>query len=104
MPSTQEYVDYIIDLLSEVPELATRKMMGETMLYASGRLFGGIYDDRLLLKITPSAEAAFPKAERVLPYEGSKTEMILVDTEDRSRLAEIISSMLPELPAPKKRK
>lgn len=104
MPSTQEYVDYIIDLLSEVPELATRKMIGETMFYASGKLFGGIYDDRLLLKITPSAESAFPNAERALPYEGSKTKMILVDTEDRGRLAKIISSMLPELPAPKKRK
>lgn len=104
MPSSREYVDYIIDLLSEVPELETRKMMGETMLYTSGRLFGGVYDDRLLLKITPSTETAFPDAKRSLPYEGSKTEMILVDTEDRSHLAEIISSMLPELPAPKKKR
>lgn len=79
-------------------------MMGETMLYASTKLFGGIYDDRLLLKITPSSEAAFPNAKRILPYEESKTKMIPADIEDRGHLAKIVSSMLPELPAPKRKR
>ena len=104
MPSTDEYVSYALDLLSEVPEVTTRKMMGETVLYASGRLFGGVYDDRLLLKATPSSEAMLPDALRETPYEGSKTEMLLVDFEDRSRLAQIIASMLPELSASKKKR
>ena len=103
MSSTQEYVDYALDLLSGVPEVTTRKMMGETVLYASGRLFGGVYDDRLLLKATLSSEAMLPDAPRVIPYEGSRVEMLLVDFEDRGWLAQVVASMLPELPAPRKR-
>ncbi len=77
MPSTQEYVDYVLGLLSEVSDIMTRKMMGETMLYASGKFFGGVFDDRLLLKVTPSSEAMLPDVRRELPYEGAKAEMFL---------------------------
>lgn len=104
MSSSAGYVEYVLDLLSEVPDITTRKMMGETMLYASGRLFGGVYDDRLLVKATESSEAMLANAERMLPYEGAKTEMILVDVEDRGKLADLVAAMLPELPAPKKRR
>lgn len=104
MSSTQEYVDYALDLLSGVPEVTTRKMMGETMLYASGRLIGGVYDDRLLLKATPNSEMMLPDAPRVIPYEGSRGEMLLVDFEDRGWLAQVVASMLTELPAPKKKR
>ena len=78
-------------------------MMGEYVLYYQGRVFGGIYDDRFLVKPVKSAVAMLPDAERELPYDGAK-EMLLVDTEDREFLKELIKAMYAELPAPKKRK
>ena len=78
-------------------------MMGEYVLYYQGRVFGGIYDDRFLVKPVKSAVSMLPDAERELPYDGAR-EMLLVDTEDRAFLRELIEAMYPELPGPKKRK
>ena len=69
------------------------------MLYSDDILFGGIYDDRLLLKDTPAARAAFP--EEQIPYEGAKP-MLLVDSEDATRIADVVAAMLAELPKPKR--
>ena len=57
MASTPEYLEYVLDLLSDVPDVTTRKMMGEYLLYASGKLFGGVYDDRFLVKDTETSRA-----------------------------------------------
>lgn len=79
-------------------------MMGEYILYCRGRVFGGIYDDRFLVKPTPAARIMLPQAETELPYEGAK-EMLLVDRiEDRDFLTALIVAMVPELPTPKKGK
>ena len=75
MASTDEYLEYVLDLLREVPEVTYRKMMGEYMLYCEGVLFGGIYDDRLLLKDVPAARAAF--AVEQIPYPGAKPMLLL---------------------------
>ncbi|MDO5116951.1 MAG: TfoX/Sxy family protein [Eggerthellaceae bacterium] len=101
MASSEEYLDYVLDLLSIAPEITTRKMMGEYMLYSCGRIFGGVYDDRFLVKDTPASRAVLSTYE--MPYEGG-SPMLLVDIEDRVALAELIAEMLPDLPAPKKRK
>ena len=78
-------------------------MMGEYILYHRGRVFGGIYDDRFLVRPTKSALALMPDAERELPYEGAK-EMLLVDSVDsREFLTGLITAMADELPAPKKK-
>ena len=103
MASTQSYLEYVLDLLSGLEDISYRAMMGEYILYCQGRVFGGIYDDRFLIKPVKSAVAMLPDAERELPYDGAK-EMLLVDTEDRAFLKELIEAMYPELPAPKKRK
>ena len=103
MASTKSYLEYVLDLLSDLDGISYRAMMGEYILYYQGRVFGGIYDDRFLIKPVKSAVAMLPDAERDLPYDGAK-EMILVDTEDRGFLKELIEAMYPELPAPKKRK
>ena len=104
MASTPEYLEYVLDLLADVPEVTTRKMMGEYLLYAQGQLFGGVYDDRFLVKPTKAAAAMMPEAEKVLPYEGAK-EMLLVDNvEDRKFLHDLLDAMYKELPAPKKKK
>lgn len=73
------------------------------MLYASGKVFGGIYDDRFLVKPTPAATRLLSQAEMQLPYEGAKP-MLAVDFEDRRRLAELVEAMLPELPERRPRK
>ena len=99
MASSAEYLEFVLDLLREVPGLTHKKMMGEYLLYSDGVLFGGIYDDRLLLKDTPAARAAFP--EEQIPYEGAKP-MLLVDSEDPARVAEVVTTMLAELPKPKR--
>lgn len=101
MASTDEYLEYVLDLLREVPEVTYRKMMGEYMLYCEGVLFGGIYDDRLLLKDVPAARAAF--AVEQIPYPGAKP-MLLVDGEDPALVASIVDAMMPQLTKPKPRK
>ncbi len=93
----------MLDLLGELDNVAHRKMMGEYVLYYRGKVFGGIYDDRFLLKVTPASERLLPDAPRAIPYEGGK-EMLLVEIEDRDALYDVVDAMWEELPAPKKRK
>ena len=101
MASSKEYLEFVLELLGEVPAVTTRKMMGEYLLYASGKLFGGIYDDRFLVKDTPASRDRLPFSE--IPYEGA-APMLLVDTEDAEAVAELVEAMLPELPEPRKRR
>ena len=103
MSSTEQYLEFVLDLLSELDDVAHRKMMGEYVLYYRGKVIGGIYDDRFLLKVTPASERLLPEAPRAIPYEGAK-EMLLVEIEDRDALCDVGSAMWEELPAPKKRK
>ena len=101
MASNVEYLEYVLDLLADVEDVSTRKMMGEYLIYASGKLVGGVYDDRFLLKATDASRAALSVAE--VPYEGA-SEMMLVDVEDGAAVAALVAEMLPELPEPKKRR
>lgn len=101
MASSEEYLDYVLDLLRDAPAVTQRKMMGEYMLYSEGILFGGIYDDRFLLKDAPAAREAFPGEQA--PYEGARP-MLLVDSEDPALIARVVEAMLPQLPAPKKKR
>ena len=104
MASGKEYLDFILEQLSELDGITFRPMMGEYILYMKGRIFGGIYDDRFLVKPTKSAAAMIPDADRELPYEGAK-EMLLVDNVDnREFLKELLTAMYDELPVPKQKK
>ncbi len=103
MASTKEYLTFILEQLSGL-EVTSRAMMGEYVLYYRGKVFGGIYDNRFLVKPVNAAKALMPQAPFELPYAGAK-EMLLVETpEDREFLAQLLNAMEPELPAPKKRK
>lgn len=103
MPSTKEYLGFILDQLSLVGEITHKQMMGEYILYYRGRVFGGIYDNRFLVKPVKSARELMPDAPYELPYEGAK-EMLLVDNvEDKGFLARLVEGMYPELPEPKKK-
>lgn len=103
MTTSKDYLAYVLDLLSGVDGITHRAMMGEYVLYCQGKVFGGIYDDRFLIKPTESAKAMLPDAEYQVPYEGAKP-MLAIDFEGKLRLAEVVEAMVPELPEPKKRK
>ena len=103
MASRKEYLDYILEQLSGLDDISYRGMMGEYIIYYRGKVVGGIYDDRFLVKPTKSAAAMMPNADRELPYEGAK-EMLLVDNvDDKAFLSELLEAMADELPAPKKK-
>ena len=103
MSSTDQYLEFVLDLLGELDDVAHHKMMGEYVLYYRSKVVGGIYDDRFLLKVTPASERLLPEAPRAIPYEGAK-EMLLVEIEDRDALFDVVSAMWEELPVPKQRK
>lgn len=104
MASSKDYLEYILDQLSWLDDISYRTMMGEYIIYYRGKVVGGIYDDRFLVKPVKSAVAMMPDADMELPYEGAK-EMLLVDNvENREFLCNLLETMYDELPAPKKRK
>ena len=102
MASSKRYLEYVLDLLSELDDISYRAMMGEYVLYYRGRVFGGIYDDRFLIKPTESARRILPDADVEIPYDGAKG-MLLVESEDRELIGNMVEAMCDELPKPKKR-
>ena len=98
MASSKEYRDYILDQLSDLSDISCRAMMGEYIICYRGRIVGGIYDDRFLVKPVKSAAAMMPDAELEIPYQGAK-EMLLVDNvENRAFLRDLLEAMGKELP------
>ena len=104
MASTKEYLDSVLEQLSELDEVSCRAMMGEYILYYRGKVFGGIYDDRLLVKPVPAAVMLMPDAELELPYDGAKEMLLVDDVDNRVFLCELVQSMWEELPEKKKKK
>lgn len=103
MASGKEYLEFILEQLSLLEEITYKSMMGEYIIYYKGKIMGGIYDDRFLVKQTKSSLKLMPDADLELPYEGAK-EMILVDDVDNKEfLKKLFNAMYPELPQPKKR-
>ena len=104
MASSKEYLDFILEQLSELEEITYRAMMGEYILYYRNKIIGGIYDDRLLVKPVKSAVSLMPDTTYELPYEGAK-KMLLVDNVDSKEfLINLFDAMYEELPAPEKKK
>lgn len=104
MASSKEYLNFVLEQLSESDGITSKAMMGEYILYYRGKVFGGIYDDRFLVKPVPSAVKMMPDAQRELPYEGAK-EMLMVDRiDDRDFLRDLLNAMYDELPEPKKKR
>ena len=100
MASDKEYLEYILDQLSDLDDITFRPMMGEYILYFRGRVFGGIYDNRFLVKPVKAAEKLMPECERELPYEGAKEMLLVEETDDREFLRKLIESMYEQLPVP----
>ena len=104
MASSGEYLEFILGQLSGLEEITHRAMMGEYILYYRGRVIGGIYDDRLLIKPVPAAVSRMPEALRELPYEGARPMLLVGNVDEREFLTELIGAMYEELPAPKPKK
>lgn len=103
MASRKEYLHFILEQLSDLDGVSYRPMMGEYILYYRGKIIGGIYDDRLLVKKTRSALELMPAAICELPYEGAK-EMLLVDGVDSKEfLKKLFEAMYDELSSPKRK-
>ncbi|MBQ8657609.1 MAG: TfoX/Sxy family protein [Clostridia bacterium] len=89
MASTKEYLDFVLGQINDA-EITHKKMMGEYLLYANGVLFGGIYDDRLLIKPTEKAKELLPNAEYAIPYDGAKPMLFCDFVDDSEKLTEFI--------------
>ena len=99
MASSKEYLEFVLEQLSGLDGVSYRAMMGEYIIYYRGKIVGGIYDDRFLVKPVPAAVDMMPEAERELPYEGAKEMLLVEDVEDRGFLEELLERMYEELPA-----
>ena len=104
MASSKDYLEYILDQLSGLDDISYRAMMGEYIIYYRGKVVGGIYDDRFLVKSTESATVMMPDADLELPYEGAKEMLLVDDVENREFLCELLEALYDELPASKKKK
>ena len=103
MASSKEYLNFILDQLSGLDVISYRTMMGEYIIYYNGKIVGGIYDDRLLIKPVKAAVEMLPDAKMELPYEGGKEMLLVEDVDNRELLQELLQSMYEELPAVKKK-
>ena len=103
MASDKDYLDFIIDQLSNLDGISYRLMMGEYILYFQGKVIGGIYDDRFLLKDSESARQMMPEATVDIPYEGAKPMLLVDNIEDKEFLKQLIESCYDELPEPRKK-
>ena len=104
MASSKEYLDFILEQLSDLEAITYRAMMGEYIIYYRGKIVGGIYDDRFLVKPVKSAIDYMPNAEYELPYDGAKEMLLVGDVDNKEFLTGLVNVMYDELPAPKPKK
>lgn len=104
MASSKEYLDFILEQLSELNNITYKAMMGEYIIYYQGKIVGGIYDDRFLVKPVKSASKLMPNAGYELPYEGAMEMLLVEDVDNKDFLVELFNAMYEELPAPKVKK
>ena len=104
MASSKEYLAYILEQLSGLEDIRYRAMMGEYILYYRGKVVGGIYDDRFLIKNVRSAKESMPDASLEKPYEGAKEMLLVENVEDKEFLTNLLKAIYDELPTPKPKK
>ena len=104
MASSKAYLEFILEQLSDLEEISYRAMMREYIIYYRGRIVGGIYDDRLLVKPVKAAITYMPEAVYELPYEGAKEMLLVEDVDSKEYLTGLFQAMYEELPAPKTKK
>ena len=103
MASSKDYLDFVLEQLSDLDDITYKSMMGEYIIYYRGKIIGGIYDDRFLVKNVKSAAALMPDASLELPYEGAKEMLLVEELDNKGFLTELLEAMYDELPMPKKK-
>ena len=103
MASSKDYLNFILEQLSELDGITYRAMMGEFIIYYQNKIIGGIYDDRLLVKDVRSARELMPDVPLELPYDGAKKMILVTEVDDKDFLNNLITSVYEELPAKKKK-
>ena len=103
MASSKEYLEFVLEQLSNLDEISYKAMMGEYIIYYRGKIVGGIYDDRLLVKPVKSAISLMQNARYELPYEGAKEMLLVDDVDNKEFLTNLFDAMYNELPTPRKR-
>lgn len=103
MASRKEYLDFVLEQLSGLEGVSYRAMMGEYLLYYNDKLFGGIYDDRFLVKVTASSLELLPDAPQEMPYDGAKPMLLITEIDNKNYLRELILAMYEDLPEIKKK-
>ena len=104
MASSKEYLDFILEQVSEIDNDSYKAMMGEFIIYYNGKIIGGIYDDRFLVKPVKSAIALMPNAKYELPYDGAKEMLLVDDVDNKEFLIGLFDALYDDLPAPKPKK
>lgn len=104
MSSSKEYLNFILEQLSELDGITHKTMMGEYIIYLHGKIIGGIYDNRFLVKPTKSAKELMPNASLEQPYEGAKPMLMVDNIDDREFLIRLLNAMFDELPESKKKR
>ena len=104
MASTKEYLEFVLDCLSELSDVSYRQMMGEYIIYYKDKIVGGVYDDRFLLKPVKAAVSRMAQPRFDLPYDGAKEMLVADDIENKEFMAELLNAMYAELPAVKRKK
>ena len=103
LASSKEYLDFILEQLADVEGISYRQMMGEYIIYLKGKVAGGIYDNRLLIKPVKAAVAALPGAPMEQPYPGAKQMLLVTELDNKELLKNLFETIYPELSAPKKK-
>ena len=104
MSSNKEFLNHILDILSDMENVTCQQVMGEYQLYYRGRHFGGVYDNKLMIKKTPAAEKLIGTPEYAIPYPGASEMLVYRDTEDAEKLMQFIEELYESLPEPKRKK
>ena len=104
MPSSKDYLDFVLEQLSGLEDISYKAMMGEFIIYCREKIVGGVYDDRFLVKNVKSARDKMPEASLELPYDGAKEMLLVEEVEDKEFLRDLLEAMYDELPAPKEKK
>lgn len=103
MSSSKEFLEFILEQLSDLKDISCRAMMGEYIIYYKGKIVGGIYDDRFLVKPVKSAIKIMPNATMETPYEGAKQMLLIDEVDNKDFLTKLFNAMYKELPEPKKK-
>lgn len=104
MSTSKEYLNFILEQLSCLPDITYRQMMGEYIVYNGGRIAAYICDDRLLVKPVPAAYSLMPNAPEEPPYPGAKPMLLVENVDDKVFMEELFTAIFPELPLPKPKK